>query len=129
MEKYGLPETDHRPSRGAGRGHLVVRVPSLSSSPDWRLHVVDFDRARKESSATGCVRLAAASTIGRRRTQSWSCKTARTAEMYKCFEHTLRRMEYVTTGSTHSSSWRISRKMATAQSRWSNRACKKEVGA
>ena len=45
------------------------------------------------SSATGGVRLAAASTMRRPRTESWSYKTERTAEEQKCFEPTQRRKE------------------------------------
>ena len=47
------------------------------------------------SSATGGVRLAAASTMRRHRTESWSYKTERTAEEQKCFEPTQRRKESV----------------------------------
>ena len=44
-----------------------------------------------------CVRRAAASTLGRPRTESWSYKTGRTAEKQRCFENTLRRKEFATT--------------------------------
>ena len=55
--------------------------------------VVDTER----SNAIGGVRRAAASTIGRPRTESWPHKRARTDEKQKCFEHTLRRKEFATT--------------------------------
>ena len=51
----------------------------------------------ERSNAAGGVRHAEARTLGRHRTESWSHKTARTAEKQKCFEHTLRRKEFATT--------------------------------
>ena len=44
----------------------------------------------KRSNAAGGVRHAEARALGRHRTESWSYKTARTAERQKCFEHMLR---------------------------------------
>ena len=47
-EEHGLPEADHRASPRKGRGHIVVRVPSLSSLPAGRLHVVGLNKARRQ---------------------------------------------------------------------------------
>ena len=51
----------------------------------------------ERSNATGGVRRAEASTIGRHQIGSWSKQTARTAEKQKCFELTLPRKELATT--------------------------------
>ena len=51
----------------------------------------------ERSIALGGVRHVAARLIGRTPTESWSYKTARTAEKQKCFEHTRRLKESVTT--------------------------------
>ena len=86
-------------------------------------------RLGTERSGAACgVRLSAASTIGILLTELWSHKTARTAEMQRCFEHSLHRKRCVTTGSMRSRSGQTSSKTATAQSRWSHKACKKEAG-
>ena len=48
-EERGRHETDHRASRRTGRGHIVVRVPSLSSVSTSRLHLVGFIEAQEEA--------------------------------------------------------------------------------
>ena len=53
------------------------------------------DTAR--SNAIGGVRRAAASALEGTRTESWSYKTARTADKQKCFERKLHRKEFATT--------------------------------
>ena len=70
---------------------LIVIVSSLKTTSGVSL----LGTAR--SSATGGVRLVAASAMGGLRTESWSCKTARTTEMPKYFGHTRRHKECVTT--------------------------------
>ena len=65
---------------------------------------------RRRSIAIGVVRRAAASTIERHQTKSWSYKTAGTVEKQKCFERALHRKEFVTTWSMRSNSWQTSKK-------------------
>ena len=113
-QMHGFLEADHRASRRrSGRGHLVVRVLSLTPIPAGRLHVVGLVGALQEAVQCGGVRRAAASAIGRPWTESWPCTTARTAEKQTCFERTLRRTEFATTCSMRSSSWQTCRKMVT----------------
>ena len=50
----------------------------------------------ERGSAAGGVRPVAASTMGKPRRGFWSYKTARTAEMQKCFERTRQSNEYAT---------------------------------
>ena len=45
LQKSTLLEANHHATRRAGRSHAVVRVPSLSSIPDRRQHMVGFNEA------------------------------------------------------------------------------------
>ena len=47
-KKYGLPEEDHCASRWKGRSHLVVYLPALQQFPPGGLHLVGFDRTRRQ---------------------------------------------------------------------------------
>ena len=60
---------------GTGRGHTVVRGPSLPPTSACRFHLVGLDGAH-EKSATGGARHAAASTTGGTQTESWPHRTA-----------------------------------------------------
>ena len=73
-EKYGLHEADHRASRRAGRGHVVVCLHCHRFSIEDHLWWVSSGTGR--SSGNGGVRRAAASTTGGIRTESWSYKMA-----------------------------------------------------
>ena len=77
VEEHGLPEADHRASR-AGRGHTVVRVPSLSSvSPLEDIRWVSAKHGKKQRNVPR-VRPARLEKSG---TVYWSYRTARTAAM------------------------------------------------
>ena len=90
-----------------GQGGVTLSKMCLTAT-DSRLKTTSggFLQGTGRSNAIGGVRRAAASKIGETRTESWSYTMAGTAERQKSFVHTLRRMEYVTTWSTRSSSWR-----------------------
>ena len=101
----------HRTSRLTGRSHIVV-CPHCHRDPledcIWdsskygkkqcnRLKTASggSHQGTERSTAIGGVPRAAASAIGRPRTESWSCETARTAEKQELFEHSLRLKEFV----------------------------------
>ena len=75
-EKHGLPEADHRASRLSGRSHLVVRMPLIVTVSSLKTALGGFHLGTERGSAACGVRLAAASTIGKLRTEFWSYKTA-----------------------------------------------------
>ena len=89
-EKHGLLEADRRASQRTGEG---VTLPYVCPHCH-RFPLEDYIWWVSSGHAIGGVQRAAASTIGRHPTESWSHKTERTAEKHKCFEHTLRRKEF-----------------------------------
>ena len=74
-----------RVSRRAGRGHTVVRVPSLSSVSSGRQHLVGLIWTCQQAVQLVVLRRAAGSTTGRTRRESRSYSTVRTPPRRRVF--------------------------------------------
>ena len=104
---------EHRASRRTRKGSHCRTCAPIATDIRWKTTSGGSHQCMGRNSATGGVRHVAATTTGGFRTESWSYKVVAVVENQKFSVRTLRRKEYVTTSSTHSSSWRISIKMVT----------------
>ena len=95
------------------RGPHCRTCALIATDIRWKTTSGGSHQGMGRNSATGGVRHVAASTTGGIRKESWSHKVVAVVENQKFSVRTLRRKEYVTNSSTHSSSWRISIKMVT----------------